>query len=339
VLKRIFGWAAGVIGLSLLALIGGLGWANLAIRRVDPALPSVDAVLASRSQSEAGLESSDWPSRIYYINTASQPVPRGLVLEPSADPTPDAPYVMSHPSFVLEWPDGRLFLIDAGMPPEAAVAFGRPSELLGAGPTQTHGDVREQLADAATRVAGIAFTHLHSDHTSGLANLCEAIESLDIFQAPVQAAGGNYTTAPSEEQLVTAPCGHLQRLDDGRLLRIPGFPGLFVIQAAGHTPGSQILVAHVSCDLPGQPACAPQTWIFTGDVVNHIEGVRHNVPKPRWYSSLVVPESTGRLDELRRLLLELEAHEGVNLLVSHDQLQIQSSGVEKWPGPRRRQLH
>ena len=167
-LKHILSGAAVIVALLVVVLAAALGWANLTIRRIDPALPSVDSVLASRTGGSSG-----WPVEIYYVNTASQPVPRGLVLERSADPNPDAPYVMSHVSFVLEWPDGRLFLIDSGMPPDAALAFGKPSELLGAGPTETHGGVSEQLAHASARVAGIAFTHLHSDHTAGLAGLCQ----------------------------------------------------------------------------------------------------------------------------------------------------------------------
>ena len=108
---------------------------------------------------------------------------------------------------------------------------------------------------------------------------------------------------------------------------IPGFPGLFVIQAAGHTPGSQLFVAH----LPGEcRGCDPQTWIFTGDAVNHVDGVRENLPKPSFYSLLVVPEAPRQLERVRRFLQTLEAEHGARLLVSHDLRQIESSGVQAW---------
>ena len=75
---------------------------------------------------------------------------------------------------------------------------------------------------------------------------------------------------------------------------------------------------------------AVRTWIFTGDVVNQIDGVRQNIPKPALYSALVVPESTARLEALRRFLAGLERDHGVGLLVSHDQLSIEASGISKY---------
>ncbi len=327
-LKRAIRWLAAIIATLVGALLLALMWVSWDIRSVDPTLPDVRAVLAPTN-----ADTSAWPQRIRYINTGSQPMSRGLVLESSLDPNPDRPYIMSHVSFVLEWPDGRLFLIDSGLPREAAVAFGEPSEALGAEPTQAHGGVSEQLGPDVARVAGIAFTHLHVDHTSGLAGLCSqwgterGTERLSVFQSPLQFERSNYTTRPGKEHIASAACADPKRLEEGTLLPVPGFPGLFVIQAGGHTPGSQLFVAHLpgACD-----DCPPDTWVFTGDVVNHIDGVRENLPKPILYSLLVVPESPDRLDRVRRFLQVLEREHGARLLVSHDQLQIESSGLEPW---------
>ena len=319
---RALKWLAAGGAAIVAALLVGLAWANAAIRQVNPPLPDPEAVVAPK-----GRDMSAWPVRIQYISTASQPMSRGFVLEPSLDPDPEREYVMSHTAFVLSWGDGKLFLIDTGMPREAAIAFGEASELLGAEPTQTHGGVSEQLGSDARRVAGLAFTHLHSDHTSGLEALCSQLDQLTVFQAPLQYERGNYTTRSGEEQIADAACATRQRIEGGALLPIPGFPGLFTIQAAGHTPGSQLFVAHLS---GGSDGGGPQTWVFTGDVVNNIDGVRKNLPKPTLYSLLLVPESPTRLDLVRRFLQDLEARHGARLLVSHDQLQIESSGIEAW---------
>jgi hypothetical protein len=42
---------------------------------------------------------------------------------------------------------------------------------------------------------------------------------------------------------------------------------------------------------------------------------------------LLVPEATARLEELRRFLAGLEREHGVSLLVSHDQLSLEASGL------------
>ena len=316
------------ITLALLALVvagvafAGIGlWlAKRAIRAIDPPLPSVEEVLAFD-------ERSDLPVRVAWINTASQKMPRSAVLDASLDPTPAAPYVMSHPSFVLEWGDGRMFLIDAGMDHDSAVAFGRPLEWLsGADPIEPLGSTAEQLGPAGlARVRGIAFTHEHTDHTSGVADLCRLrAKPLQLFQNPLQVEESNFTTRPGQRQLAEAGCLEPKPVATGALKDVLGFSGLLFFAAAGHTPGSQVFVAHV------RSGGAVRTWIFTGDVVNQIDGVRQNIPKPALYSALVVPESTARLETVRRFLAELERDHGVGLLVSHDQLSIEASGIGKY---------
>jgi glyoxylase-like metal-dependent hydrolase (beta-lactamase superfamily II) len=297
-------------------VVGGLFLAGRAIRALDPPLPTVDEILAVDA-------TADLPVRISWLNTASQKMPRAAVLEPSLDPTPDAPYTMSFPSFALEWSDGRIFLIDAGMDGASALAFGGPLETVsGAEPIQPLGTVAEKLGLSLRRVAGIAFTHEHTDHTQGVADLCRLrAAEIRLVQNPLQVDESNYTTRGGQEQLVAATCLKPEIATGGPLLAVPGFPGLSLFAAAGHTPGSQIFVAHV------RASDGVTTYVLTGDIVNQIDGARRNLPKPTLYSLLVVPESPARLDTLRRLLAELERDHGVTLLVSHDQLSLEASGV------------
>lgn len=314
---------------------GGSLW--LAHRTVDgerPPLPSRDEIMA-------GAAVPGGPVALSIANTASQPMPRSAVLEASQDPAPDAPYVMSHPAFVLEWADGRLLLIDLGMDREGALDFGFPIELLsGGGPIAPHGSVAELLGPAAGRVDGVVLTHLHEDHVGGLAALC-ALRSkpLRVFMTGAQDRILNYTTRPGRQRLSEAklggegaegaPCVDVVTLVDGGLAPVPGFPGVFVIDAGGHTPGSQIVVAHVDVGGGSVP------YAFTGDIVNHVAGIDADVPKPWLYSLFVVPESTTRLAELRPWLRTLRDAGGVRLLVSHDEGQLAASGVPFLTAPAR----
>jgi len=295
---------------------GGLFLAGRAIRALEPPLPSVEQILAVEA-------SADLPVSISWLNTASQKMPRSAVLEASLDPTPDAPYTMSHPAFALEWSDGRIFLIDAGMDRAAALAFGAPLESIsGADPIQALGSTAEKLGLSLRRVSGIAFTHEHTDHTNGVADLCRLHDAeIRLIQSPLQVEESNYTTRSSQAQLEAAKCLKHELASGGPLIPVPGFPGLSFFAAAGHTPGSQIFVAHV------RGSDGVKIYVLTGDIVNQIDGVRRNLPKPWLYSLLIVPESPARLDTLRRLLAELERDHGATLLVSHDQLSLEASGV------------
>lgn len=86
--------------------------AHWEMRGIAPLLPGIAAL-------ERRAAVYDAPVRVSYVNTATQ---RG-----------SGPAPVGHPGFLLEWSDGRAFLIDVGMTPEQAVSFGRPLEwLLGA---------------------------------------------------------------------------------------------------------------------------------------------------------------------------------------------------------------
>ena len=304
------------LGVVVVAVV--LIQAHLTINELHPPLPDAKQIFQAPVQGEL-------PIKLYVVHTAQQKSPRSGVLDSTLDPNSEQPYVMAYPAFVLEWPDGRLFLIDTGLTPEEAIAFGAPLEWLGADPIAPLGSVGEQLGSARQRVAGAAFTHLHQDHTSGLESLCFGRQAaLPVFQTRLQAQVGNFTTADGEEDIQETLCATTQTIADVPLSPIPGFPGLFAIRAAGHTPGSQIFIARVNTE------DGPTTWVFTGDVVNHIGGIEHDVPKPELYSLLVVPESEIRLGGLRRYLAELQSKEGIRLLVSHDLHQIQSQQVPVW---------
>lgn len=314
--RRILFALAALVGLVVVIIAGGLLLAHRAIRAVDPELPSVEEILAFD-------RAADLPVSISWLNTASQKMPRSAVLATKLDPTPDAPYTMSHAVFVLEWSDGRIFLVDAGMEPESALAFGKPIETFsGAEPIRPLGSAAEKLGLSLRRVAGIAFTHEHTDHTSGIGALCRLRDQrVRLIQGQLQIDESNYTTRPGQKQISEAPCLAREVAEGGPLFKVRGFPGLSFFAAAGHTPGSQVFVVHVRGN------AEVHTYLLTGDVVNQIDGVRGNIPKPRLYGLFVVPESPKRLDAVRRLLAELERDHGVTLLVSHDQLSLEASGI------------
>lgn len=312
-MRALAGLVAGVVTLAALLLLH----AHIQIRGLDPELPSLAAVRAQADLAEL-------PIRVSYWNTASQVTPRKQVLESSLDPNPDAPYVMSHAVFLVEWADGRALLVDAGMDREQAASFGKPIEWVGGEPAVPHGGIAERFGSVLRgRSLAIAFTHLHSDHVGGVVSLCEALPSdmhLRLFQTPAQMDLVNFTTHPGRGTLDRAACLAPERLPDAPIAPLPGYPGAFVIRAAGHTPGSQIVGAWV------RGASGVQGHLFAGDVANAIDGVRLDVPKPRSYQLFVVPESESRQRRVRAFLREAE-RAGLVIAIAHDERHLATTGI------------
>lgn len=300
-----------VAGLGALAI--GLGLAHWQIRSIRPELPTGAGLTALRAV--AG------PVRVSWINTARQEMPRAAVLEPGDDPEPGLPYEMSHPSFVLEWADGRLLLVDVGMTEEGARSFGRPIEWASGGqPIRPLGSVARQLGEASSRVAGAIFTHLHKDHVEGIGELCAGERRIFVPMTESQAAQPNYTTRPGHRLLEQAGCVATERLTGSGAFAVPGFDGVWILAAAGHTPGSQVVLAQVG----------ERRFLFAGDLVNHAAGIDHDVAKPWLYSLLVVPEDTVRLSELRQWLRELRNGHDIVVVPAHDLHEIEASGIPYW---------
>jgi glyoxylase-like metal-dependent hydrolase (beta-lactamase superfamily II) len=308
-----------VVGAAAVALIR----AHRAIDRETPPLPTLESIAAV-----AGVATivDDPPVQLSVINTASQAMPRRAVLDTARDPHPDEPYVMSYPAFVLRWRDGRMLLIDAGMSRAAAVSFGKPIEWLGgAEAIVPHASIGEALGDATAQVRAIIFTHLHTDHVEGIAELCARMHKVRAPLNVAQAERPNYTTQPGLDALYDADCVGIERLGDGPLVPVVGFPGVFVIHAGGHTPGSQIILAFVQA-----ADGAVHRYAFSGDIVNNRDGIMFDVPKPWLYRTFAVPESDARQAELRHFLKRLHDEGSFELVVSHDQHAIEAAGIPPW---------
>lgn len=273
--------------LLLLVVAIALLPAHLQIRAIAPPLPDWAAI-------DSALSASPGPSAASFINTASQTSPLGT---------------LGHPAVLFEWPGGDRFLLDTGMPPAEAVAFGEPMELLlDAEPTRTHGSPAQLLGAAVQSVRGVAFTHLHSDHTDGLPGICGAQQSpATVYQAPLQFDERNHTTDMGYEALARASCP-IEKLADALLMPLPGFPGLYAVSLGGHTPGSTAYLARID----------GHTWIFSGDITNDKLSLDEDLPKPFLYSTLIVPEDTERTALLRQWLAALDARDDTTVLPAHD---------------------
>jgi glyoxylase-like metal-dependent hydrolase (beta-lactamase superfamily II) len=271
---------------------------------------SVAVDIPSARELDAALDdvgADDFPSDIHFINTAQQSGPFGE---------------LGHLGVLIGWADGKSFLIDTGMSASEAIAFGRPFELLGAGPTQTFGAVEKQLASTIDSIRGIGLTHLHSDHTAGITRICAAMESpATIYQSQHQKRLQNLHTQAGQVMVNESSCSKAE-LGNTTIKPVPGFRGLFAIAAGGHTPGSTVFVTRL----------AGKTWIFAGDISNAMSDIYNNRGKGFIYSYLLIPEDVEVLRDWRRWLKAQDDRAGVQVLVAHDIDAYRASSLQAWSG-------
>jgi len=268
----------------VVALVIYLLPAHLEVRDNQTALPSLSNIKQVAS-------SDDLPIQVSYILTSSQSIPGGTT---------------GHHSIVIEWQDGRSFLIDTGMDAGAAIEFGSLLETMwGADPVAVKTTTQEALANKQRQASGVGLTHLHIDHSQGLEALCAALTNLMLFQTAVQHNVHNMHTTEGAE--LAANCRKTE-IGGDVLTPVPGFTGLAMYNLGGHTPGSTLFVV----------STLDETYLFSGDTTNSKADIDNNTPKPWWYSYLIVPEDTNRTAQLREWLKEIDTQQGYTVVVSHD---------------------
>lgn len=268
---------------------------HLQVRQVNAALPT-EAALMQLAQAVDG------PVRVSYLLTSSQPTIEGK---------------LGHTSILIEWADGRMFMIDAGMDKQQSTAFGELIQTMGSAEVGAsfYGSITELLADRIADIDGVGFTHLHIDHTQGLINFCAARDArIAGFQTSWQASAHNFNTTEGA-QIVAEQCLDVQTLSGDELSQVPGFPGLAAYALGGHTPGSTLWAV----------ALDDKILLFSGDITNSKHKLDHDQGKGFLYSYVFVPEDTTRTAALRDWLRALDAKRQFSVLVSHDIEQISAA--------------
>ncbi len=298
-MRRLLKLLAAAVGVVLIGALLFLLEAHWEIRSINPPLPDRTAI-------DAALANEDTPVRIGYVLTAEQSTPTGR---------------LGHPAFLIEWRDGRMLSIDAGMTREGAVSFGKPFELIGAQPSVIYGSLGEQLGDRAAAVGAVVFTHLHVDHTGGIGSLCNgSTRDIALFQTPLSADRANYLTRGGKRDITAAECAKTARLDGGPVYSIPGYPGIVAVSAGGHTPCSTMYFVKVG----------DVTWAFVGDLAFSRQDIVGDRTKPWVYSHLLVPESPDRLAELRAWLNAFASDANRRIVVSHARDELERSAMPRW---------
>jgi len=283
---RIAALVAGGLGLVAFA-----GWSWLTAPEAPPARSDYVIDLA-RIRALAEETPGPRPTELRSLLVADATLPRAAVFAGE----PFDPHTMVHQVFQVVWPD-RFLLVDVGFSPVFHAE-------------QMEGTYRPEAWDALQPAFGaaenIVVTHEHGDHLEGIARYAEP-ETLvgRLWLTSEQLANESRL---DEVDFPTALREQLEAVEyDGA---IPAGRGVVLLEAAGHTPGSQMVYVHLA---------SGTELLLLGDVAWHLDQIRDLHYRPRLVTDWFLGEDRNAVLHQFRALHDLMAAEpAIELVPSHD---------------------
>ena len=204
---------------------------------------------------------------------------------------------------VLLMHDEGPILVDAGMHPlgltEPERAWGPRARIIR--PEITAADMIEaRLAELGVKPADlrmVILTHMHWDHTGGLAGLRDCPIVVQWAEHRFAFAPDGFVAGQYMRNHIDVPVAW-EPIEGDRIL----VPGVSVIRTTGHSPGHQSVL--VRLDSGGW-------YLITGDAVSTLENVQLKLAGSNVWDAQRAAESISRLEHLGQLL-------GAELFPSHD---------------------
>lgn len=277
------------LALTALAILAGVALPD-GLRAESPAW-SADFAEARRV---AGLLPGRRPLRINTVKFAESRRSKNF----SVKGAPAEPSVQARTAFQVVYADGTV-MVDAGMNQQIHRFFGRGAE------EPYDAEAARQLEAALDRARLIVVTHEHGDHVGG------------VIDSPRAAALASKTilTRAQLQTLMTAPQMPEIRLTPDTARRYtavdydqyyPVAPGMAFIKAAGHTPGSQMVLVSLE---------SGRDVLLIGDSAWHMDGVRQMAGKD---APWIVEDQPAVLDQLRWLNGLARTAANLTIVASHD---------------------
>ncbi|HEV7734392.1 MAG TPA: MBL fold metallo-hydrolase [Candidatus Binatia bacterium] len=276
----------------VLGVVGAGAWLWLTARTPVPETTSFVLDLAEVRRLAASLP-GDRATRVNNEQVAVASLPRGAVF---AGQSPFEPLSFTHGAYQVVFPDGFI-VIDAAVDEQQLRQMDAKATFDAAG----YAAVQEALGTARA----IVVTHEHADHIGGLVRRADPSQLVGrLLLTKEQLAN----TADLDRAGFPAELRErLKPLEYDRYLAVA--PGVVLIKAPGHTPGSQMVYV----------ALANGTeLIFLGDIAWHMDQIRQLWYRPRLVTDLFLGEDRDAVMAQFRALHDLPASPPVQLVASHD---------------------
>ena len=235
------------------------------------------------------------PTRVNVVKFAESRRSKKFSIKGAAD----EPSIQARTAFQLVYPDGTV-MIDSGMDLQVHKFFGRGVE------EPYFQDKADQVAKAVRAAKAIVMTHEHGDHVAG------------VIRTPffAELAAKSVLTKTQVQTLMTEPQMPEVKLSADQAKRFivvdyetyyPFAPGMALIKAPGHTPGSQMIYVALQ---------SGREYLFAGDAAWHMDGVRTTTGKDAPW----ITEETDKVNaELKWLNQLSQTEKNLVIVVSHDE--------------------
>jgi glyoxylase-like metal-dependent hydrolase (beta-lactamase superfamily II) len=210
----------------------------------------------------------------------------------------DEPSIQARTVFQVVYADGQV-MIDSGMDEQVHRFFGR-------GVVEPYyPDAAKKVEQALRNARAIIITHEHGDHVAGVIRtpfLAELAPKTLVTRAQVQ----TLETDPQmpEIKITPAMASRYNVVDYEKYL--PFGPGVALIKAPGHTPGSQMVYVALE---------SGREYLFIGDTAWHMDGVRLIKGKDAPWVQEDAPALLAQLKWLNQLS---RAEKNLFVIASHD---------------------
>jgi glyoxylase-like metal-dependent hydrolase (beta-lactamase superfamily II) len=229
------------------------------------------ALGAVRGSAQVPSSAPAWTADIGAIRAAAKTIPGRLPLRVnlftfaesrrtknfSVKGAPATPSVQARTAFEVVYADGTV-MVDAGMDQQVHRFFGRGVE------EPYFPDVARQVDEAVAAARLVLVTHEHGDHVAGV---IRAVRAADVARKTIltRAQAQTLLTSPQmpEIRLTSEQASRFLVLDYDT--HLPVAPGIVLVKAAGHTPGSQMVYVALE---------SGREYLFIGDAAWHMDGVR-----------------------------------------------------------------
>jgi len=242
----------------------------------------------------AGLIPGKRPLRINVLKFAESRRTKNF----SVKGAPAEPSVQARTVYQVVYPDGYV-MIDSGMDQQVHKFFGRGIE------EPYDAEAAQQVQKALRGARSIVMTHEHGDHVAGVIRtqyLDEIAPKTILTKTQVETLMAN--PQMPEIKLTAEAAKRYVVIDYEKYF--PFAPGIALIKAAGHTPGSQMIYVALETG---------REYLFVGDSAWHMDGIRLMKGKD---AAWVKEDEDAVMGQLKWLNGLTKTEKNLIIVVSHD---------------------